>query len=267
MIFKVRNKFDSLCSIPHSQFSEICFTMNKAQILQEIKRTTEENGGAPIGQGKFQNETGIKIWNWQKFWSRWSEALHEAGFTPNQLNGAFDESAILEKYIRLAQELGKLPTKGDLIFRTNNDPKFPHASTYEKRFGSKIELIKKLGEFCKSRNEYKDVALLCIEYISSNGNVSEDVSHNSSISEDGYVYLIKSGRFHKIGRANSAGRREYELALQLPEKASTVHVIRTDDPNGIEAYWHNRFAAKRKNGEWFELNATDISIFKRRKFM
>ena len=83
----------------------------------------------------------------------------------------------------------------------------------------------------------------------------------------GFVYLIRSGRFYKIGKTNSAGRRERELAIRLPEKAATVHVTRTDDPNGIEAYWHKRFEAKQKNGDWFELAADDVKAFRRRKFM
>ncbi len=78
---------------------------------------------------------------------------------------------------------------------------------------------------------------------------------------------MKSGRFYKVGRSNAVGRRERELAIQLPEEVKVVHPIKTDDPVGIENYWHGRFAERRKNGEWFELTAKDVAAFKRRKFM
>lgn len=81
------------------------------------------------------------------------------------------------------------------------------------------------------------------------------------------MYLLKSGRYYKIGKTISVGTRERQLQIQLPEQARTVHTIKTDDPSGIEAYWHRRFEAKRKNGEWFELSAQDVSAFRRRKFM
>ena len=83
----------------------------------------------------------------------------------------------------------------------------------------------------------------------------------------GCVYLIKSGRLYKIGTSKAAERRVSELARQLPERAVTVHLIRTDDPDGIEAYWHKRFQAKRQLGEWFKLAAADVGAFKRRRFM
>jgi hypothetical protein len=240
--------------------------MNKAHILQEIKRTAEANGGKPLGQGRFENETGIKRTDWYgKFWARWNDALREAGFSANQLQGAYDKTELLEKYAKFILELKRLPSSGDLRLKTRSDSDFPSHSVFDNHFGAKLELTKQLADFCRSQNGYGEVTRLCEEYFEHNQSVPEETEFQEG--KIGFVYLIKSGRFHKIGRANSAGRREYELAIQLPEKAKTIHFIRTDDPSGIEVYWQNRFAKKRKNGEWFELSAADIAIFKRRKFM
>ena len=79
--------------------------------------------------------------------------------------------------------------------------------------------------------------------------------------------MLKHGsrREYKIGKTNNLIRREGEIRLQLPEQARPVHSIKTDDPAGVESYWHSRFASKRKSGEWFELTAEDIRAFKRWK--
>ena len=79
---------------------------------------------------------------------------------------------------------------------------------------------------------------------------------------------MKYAKFYKIGRSNSSvGRRNYELNVQMPEEVTLIHEIKTDDPVGIEAYWHKRFEDKRKSGEWFDLDLKDVQAFKRRKFM
>ncbi len=241
--------------------------MDKQYILGEIKRTAEANGGIPLGLDRFFKETGIKKYDWYgKFWARWGEAVKEAGFAPNQLQRAYDEQVLIEKFISFMREIGKFPVESEIRMKGSQDKNFPNKTTFQARFGTKRQMAQKIIEYCKKNKEFEDVIEMSEAVLESQLRYKDD----ENITEDiviGFVYLVKSGKYYKIGRSNAAGRREYELAIQLPEKGETVHTIRTDDPSGIEGYWHKRFEAKRKNGEWFELNSGDVRAFKRRKYM
>lgn len=240
--------------------------MTRTHIIHEIQRTAQENNGKPLGQRKFTSETGIKLYDWLGvYWANWSDALLEAGLTPNQFQAAFAKAELLDKYAKLALELGHLPASPQLRLKARRDPNFPTHTVFGRRFGTKRNLVKQLVEHCRARKGYEDVVKLCEAY--STRTEPDVLRAGTDNIELGFVYLVKSGRFFKIGRSNAAGRRTYELDLQLPEKSTTVHVIRTDDPVGIETYWHTRFASKRKNGEWFDLDTKDVSAFKRRKTM
>jgi hypothetical protein len=242
--------------------------MTKAEIIREIRRTAAENGGTPLGWRKFATVTGIRDRDWLgRYWARWSDALREAGYEPNELTKAHGESALLDKYAKLSLQFGRLPTQADIRLETSRGLDFPDWKTLTRRFGGKPGLVAKLREYCIARPEYEPVVALCNKYVPRGGEETDE--DQPAALQFGFVYLIKHGsrREYKIGRTSNALRREGEIGIELPEKANPIHVIQTDDAPGIEAYWHKRFAEKRKNGEWFELNAADVAAFKRRRFM
>lgn len=240
--------------------------MDKEYIIKEIIRTAKENEGLPLGVLRFESITGIKKSDWYgKYWSKWGDALKAAGYEPNELQTAYDEEFIMRKIISLIREIGRFPTDGEFKVKAYNDKSFPAHSTILKRIGNIQERIKRLIKYCEEHDNLSDVIAICKTYRIKKENNS--IYKESSTENFGFVYLMKSGKHYKIGRSSSADRREYELKLLLPEKVDLIHKIRTDDPVGIEAYWHKRFEDKRKSGEWFALTGADVQAFKRRKFM
>lgn len=149
----------------------------------------------------------------------------------------------------------------------NFDPEFPWLNAFQRR-GNQQALMNLLREFCSNNAEFQDVASL-LPTEPTESDIQEESSSPRSAQKnlDGSVYLLKAGKFYKIGQTKDMGRRNYDLRIQLPQKATLVHQIKTDDPAGIEKYWHTRFAAKRENGEWFSLTPDDVTAFRRRKFM
>lgn len=234
----------------------------KEHILAEICRTAALNEGTPLGMQRFTSETGIRKTDWYgTYWARWGDALREAGFVPNAFQAAYSEDVLLEYLVQLIRELGHYPVEGELRLKARNDAAFPAATTFL-RLGTKHARAAKLIEYSRAK-AYDDIPLICEPHVQASGTRLAAPPRE----ELGFVYLLKFGRHYKIGRTNAMGRRERELAIQLPERSRLVHVIKTDDPVGIELYWHRRFEAKRGNGEWFALDAEDLAAFKRRKFM
>ncbi len=246
---------------------EVAREMDKRHILEEIKRTANANGGRPLGKSLFWEATGIKESDWRgKYWENFGDTQEEAGFARNIKQGAYDETLLIEKLITLIRALKRFPTVAALRIKRRSDPSFPSSEAFV-RFGrEKEQRVAKIHAYCSGRPGYEDVLAICDAAIATSEPLESD--SGSGVERDfGFVYLMKSGRYYKIGRTNHVGGRERDLAIQLPDKLTTVHSIRTDDPIGIESYWHNRFDGKRRNGEWFDLSNEDVIAFKRRKFM
>ena len=233
--------------------------MDKQFILDEIKRTAAENGGPTLGRARFEKETGIGVSDWQgKYWARWNDAVREAGLEPNAMTAAYSHDELLGVLAQVVRDLGHVPTYPELRLRRQTDRSLPDDTVFQRFAGSKHALIAKLSAYCERQIGFEDVVALCQQ------SPVPDEPEENGVSVLGDVYLIKSGRYYKIGYSVSAERRTREFQIQLPDLPHRVHTIRTDDPRGVEAYWHKRFAAKRvrPDAEFFKLDVADVRAFR-----
>lgn len=232
----------------------------RERILSEIKRLAAANAGKVPGRQAFEAETGIRVHEWYGvYWARWGDAVTEAGLSPNVLQKRLDKDAVLGEVAQAVRHFGKVPTYGELRMYARNRPGFPVHTTISKAAGS-VGLAESLRELALANPEFADIATM----LPNTPAVARPRPFRRPA--DGSVYLIQSGTHYKIGRSDELERRVKEIRIALPDKAELVHVIATDDPAGIEAYWHRRFADRRANGEWFKLSVADVAAFKCRRF-
>jgi len=235
----------------------------KSEILDEIRRTAAANGGVPLGSSRFEHVTGIRPYDWEKYWARFGDAQSEAGFVPNTLRGAYEDGFLISRLVDLVRELRRFPTQRELRIKRMADATFPNEQAFN-RWGSKNDRVGRVLAFCDDKPEYEDVIEICEAVYAPNLSAPdvEDVRPVSVVY--GFVYLAQGhpGEY-KIGRTNLVDRRLAEIGATASVQLKVIHEIKTDDPSGVEAYWHKRFEQKWMRGEWFRLTAADVAAFKR----
>ena len=232
-------------------------------IVSEIQRLAGSTSGKPPGQKLFAKETGIAVHQWRgRFWPRWGDALIEAGFAPNDWTSRLETTEVLSSVIAACRHYRRLATNAEMEIFARSEPSMPSMNTLRRHFGTRPKLVAALVEFIDKNPAYADVAVM----LPANAQITAERPTVSAKIPEGFVYLIQAGEFYKIGRSDDIERRFKEIRIALPAKAVLIHSIRTDDPPGIEAYWHQRFRDRRANGEWFKLTTMDVAAFKKRKF-
>jgi hypothetical protein len=231
----------------------------KDEILEEIRRLTTQLGATP-GRRVFEKESGIRESEWYGvYWSRWNDAELEAGVATNQKNEKLPVDYVMNQYASAVRKFGRIPVAAELRMFSREVENFPNETTLSRHFGNKLGLVAAFSEWVRNQPEHTDL-LSVLPAIASTSMPKKDEA------TEGSVYLLRSGDHYKIGRSDQLELRMKQIAISLPEKVKLEHAIRTDDPAGIEAYWHRRFAEKRLNGEWFRLSSADVRAFKRRRF-
>ncbi|BAV65666.1 GIY-YIG nuclease family protein [Sphingobium cloacae] len=230
-------------------------------IIAEIRRLAAANGGKPPGKSAFQSQTGIGETKWSGvYWSKWGDAVEEAGFSANEWTKRRDTAELTEQFAQITLALGHVPTVRELkLLRRKGDEAAPSPGIISEHFQGQNGVIEALRELSYRDPTYERLRALL-------PTPKPAIRLAKTATPDGWVYLVKSGEFYKIGRSDEIERRLKEIKVALPDKAVLFHSIQTDDPAGIEAYWHRRFADRRANGEWFKLTSADVAAFKRRKF-
>lgn len=236
--------------------------MTKDSILRRIRDCADAEGG-DISLRRFLAVSGLKEKQFVGVhWATWNEAKREAGLgTAVFARPPVDEKAVVPVLADLLAQLGRWPTESELRLAHKRDANLPSVKVI-RRLEKDRDFLRKLRGHCESDPRLATVA----GFVTARSRQAPD-PHAVLVSTVGHVYMMRSGRRYKIGHTSSPSRRHREVRLDLPDRTDLVHTIETDDPKGIEAYWHQRFASARiRETEFFELSAAEVAAFKKRRF-
>lgn len=79
---------------------------------------------------------------------------------------------------------------------------------------------------------------------------------------DGFIYIIKSGEFYKIGKTININNRFKKYITENPNRIELVYYFYVKNYSIEEEKLHDIFKHKQHNREWFKLDPEDILYIK-----
>lgn len=92
----------------------------------------------------------------------------------------------------------------------------------------------------------------------------EVIGEQTTGTHAGVVYVLKSAYGYKVGRTNNVPSRMRAFGVRLPFIYTIPFCVWFQDCHEAERRYHEMFAGKRINGEWFDLDESDIVKIKSR---
>lgn len=95
-------------------------------------------------------------------------------------------------------------------------------------------------------------------------NPIEIIGEATTGAKAGVVYVLKSAYGYKVGRTRNVPARMRTFGVHLPFVYTIPLCAWFDDCHAAERHYHDTFADKRINGEWFDLAEDDIELIRLR---
>ncbi|RFB80653.1 hypothetical protein DYH55_03885 [Methylovirgula sp. 4M-Z18] len=138
-----------------------CRSLNlvtREHILSEIRRLASKNGGQAPGNDLFFSATGIRVHEWRGvYWVKWSDALREAGLTPNERQHRYTADFLFAKLAEAARHFNAVPGDMQMKMYKQVDQAFPARQTFGLHFRSRQDLLSRFREWLATRAEYEGV--------------------------------------------------------------------------------------------------------------
>ena len=165
--------------------------MNRNQIVSEVKRVAEANGGKPLGERLFYKETGLNIQALQRAgFPNYGHAREAAGYARGTFGAAYSDDELFGPLARLTRDKQHFPTIGEIRVAQYSSGG-PSYDAYQ-RAAKRGPLRKQLLDWCRQQKEFSDVASI-LEAASDLHSKAGARARGTEKVINGYVYLMRYG--------------------------------------------------------------------------